>query len=351
MWKALLINFAVFLLLLLCFEIVLRATGIGFDSAAFVSDKILHHVHKKNYTFVNDNPAASEYSDIVISYDCEGRIVNPDINERTDTAKAPIKIALLGDSFTEAAQVNFSESFTGLLQKRLADTVAFFNYGVGEYSPVFYYLQSVNSLKNKNYHWAIMLLYSNDVRDDAVYYAKAKKDVTGNVVAISGEENNRLAELSRKSYLLRLIRKYYIRYVYWKEHRNQPEEKIAGGYIEESPELSPLTKKLIQQTDSVLKLNGTQLVLSAVPSKYKLINHIPHDSTDFANSVKSFAQEKGYYYIDLVPAFETKSQTSLLFFPKDIHFNKKGHEVVAQQIKNYVYALTHQGSGSEDRKP
>ncbi|HNR20315.1 MAG TPA: hypothetical protein PKN75_10550 [Bacteroidia bacterium] len=337
MWKALLINFAVLLLLLLCFEIVLRATGIGFDSAAFVPDKILHHAHKKNYTFINDNPAASEYSDIVISYDSEGRVTNHDVNQRIDTTKAKLKIALLGDSFTEAVQVSFSESFTGLLQKRFADTVAFFNYGVGEYSPVFYYLQAINSFKNQRFNYAIILLYSNDVRDDSVYYAKANKDATGNVVAISGEENSRLAQFARKSYLLRLIRKYYIRFVYWKDHRNKPEEKTVGGFIEESPVLSPLTKKLIQQTDSVLALRGTQLVLSAVPSKYKLINHIPHDSTDFANKVKSYAIEMNYHYIDLVQAFEIKSQTSLLFFHKDIHFNKNGHEVVAQQFQEYIY--------------
>ena len=339
MGKALLINFAVLLLLLLCFEIVLRATGIGFDSAAFVPDKILHHVHKKNYTFINDNPASDEYSDIIISYDNEGRTINPDINQRAVAVKAKLKIALLGDSFTEAAQVNFSESFTGLLQKRFADTVAFFNYGVGEYSPVFYYLQSVNSFKKEKCNYAIMLLYSNDVRDDSVYYAKANKDANGNVVAISGEKNNQLTEFARKSYLLRLIRKYYIRFVYWKEHKNKTEEKTVGGYVEESPALSLLTKTLIQKTDSVLKLNGAQLILSAVPSKYKLINHIPHDSTDFANSVKSFAQEKGYYYIDLVPAFEMKSQTQLLFFPKDIHFNKNGHEVVAQKFEEYIYGI------------
>lgn len=339
MRKALLINFAVLLLLLLCFEIVLRATGIGFDSAAFVPDKILHHVHKNNYTFINDNPASDEYADIVISYDKEGRITNPDVNQRTDTTKAKLKIALLGDSFTEAAQVNFSESFTGLLQKRFADTVAFYNCGVGEYSPVFYYLQSVNSLEKQKYNYAFMLLYSNDVRDDSVYYAKADKDAKGNVVAISGSENHQLAELARKSYLLRLIRKYYIRFVYWKDHRNKPEEKTIGGYIEERPMLSALTKKLIQQTDSVLKLNNSKLILSAVPSKYKLINHIPHDSTDFANKVKSFAQEMNYSYIDLVPAFEMKSQTQLLFFPKDIHFNKNGHEVVAQQFEEYIYGI------------
>lgn len=351
MWKALLVNIAVLLLLLLCFEIVLRSAGIGFDSAAFVPDKILHHVHKKNYTFINDNPASDEYADIVISYDDEGRIANPDINQRTDTTKSKIKIALLGDSFTEAAQVNFTESFTGLLQKRFADTVAFFNYGVGEYSPVFYYLQSVYSLKKEKINYAIMLLYGNDVRDDSLYYTKADKDANANVVAISGEENSRLAELARKSYLLRLIRKYYIRFVYWKDHKNEPVGKITGGYVEESPALPALTKKLIQQTDSVLKLSRTQLVLSAVPSKYKLINHIPHDSTDFANSVKLFAQENGYCYIDLVPAFEAKSQTSLLFFPKDIHFNKIGHEVVAQQYQNYIYAFTNKGCGSADSEP
>jgi GDSL-like Lipase/Acylhydrolase family len=335
MIKAFLINLAVLIVLLFCFEIVLRATGIGFDSAAFEPDAVLHHVHKKNYSFINDNPTAKEFSDISIRYDDDGRICNPS-PDIVNTTSPKLKVALLGDSFTEAAQVHFTKSFAGLLQERFADTVLLHNYGVGDYSPVFYYLQSKNNLQNKKYDYAIMLLYSNDVRDDSAYFSISKKNNAGDVVAIDGGKKNVRAALARKSYLMRLIRKYYIRLVYWYGHKNDASQKTVGGFVEEQPVLSPLTKELILKTDSVLKQSGTQLILSAVPSKYKLFNQLPHDSSDFANQVKSFALQTNISYIDLVPAFENESQATALFFANDIHFNVNGHKVVAEELEKVI---------------
>lgn len=334
MRKTLFINLTVLAVLLLLFEIVLRIYGLGYDSAAFEPDKTYHHIHKKNYRFVNDNPAEKEYTGIRVYFDEDGCVSNP--NENFIFNKGRLKIALFGDSFIEGMQVNFEASITGRLQNSLNGTAEIKNYAVGNYSPILYYLQ----IKN-NPHWVrgktvFLFLYSNDVSEDSSFFEKAKFNSSGNLIEVNGGKKNIWLNLVRHSYLMRLVRKNYIRLVYWWNHKNSDSGFKTEMYIEEKPLLSQLTKSYISKIDSLSEVYNYQLVLSAIPSKYKTINKLDYDSTDFSIQCKTFAANNNIAFLDLTTAFNNKGKTVPLFFHNDIHFNENGHSVAAIEVLKFI---------------
>lgn len=335
MRKTLLVNFLVLGVFLLLFEIVLRVYGLGYDSAAFEPDRIYHHIHKKNYHFVNDNPAEKEYTGIRVYFDKDGCVANPEINSAA-TPLSKRKIALMGDSFIEGLQVDFEKSITGLVESNFADTVEVKNFAVGNYSPVIYYLQIKNNPQWFSNKMIFLFLYSNDVREDSGFIAKATFNDAGNAIAVDGGEKSLWLDLARHSYLIRLARKNYIRFVYWWNHSEEKNSYATENYMEEKPLLSSLTKTYLLKIDSLAIKYNSHLILTAIPSKYKTINHIDYDGNDFAMQCKSFALQNNMEFLDLIPTFKEKGKTTPLFFQKDIHFNESGHAMVAEEIVNRV---------------
>ncbi len=54
-------------------EIALRAMNMGFGNSPMEPDPVLHHVHPKNYSFVQQHPSG-ELGGFEIEYNAEGRV-------------------------------------------------------------------------------------------------------------------------------------------------------------------------------------------------------------------------------------------------------------------------------------
>ena len=61
-------------------EIGLRAAGMGFGNSPMEPDPVLHHVHPKNYSFIQQHPSG-ELGGFEIQYNADGRV------ERRRTAR------------------------------------------------------------------------------------------------------------------------------------------------------------------------------------------------------------------------------------------------------------------------
>ncbi len=312
-------------------EGALRIWQIGYGNGPFESDPVLHHRHPSNYTFLVHTPS-EEYGGHYVRYDFEGLISNPNPSERSSD---PFKyrVAVMGDSFAEAAQVAYSKSFAGLVEQFSGGVCEIKNYGVSSYSPVLYLLQWKTAVQHFKPTHVFLLLFSNDIRDDEEYRSKAVL-LNDEIVAVPGPGNDGWQRLLRKSYLVRFFRKTQLKVQWFLQPRSMQIQSEIGGYLEESPQVEPLTEKMLLALASEMKQSNAKLILTAVPSKYQITH--PEErglGPEFSDTVKTWAREHAIDFLDLVPAFQEAANRVPLFFKQDIHFNENGHRVVFETIK------------------
>lgn len=315
-------------------EIVLRCLGICYQHVALVSDPVLHHRHPRSYTFTAYH-AGGEYGGHPVRFNSQGLVVDPMDSEEGENPDAEYRIAFMGDSYVEALQVSYSDSFVGRLQAGAGDCAVINNFGVISYSPINYVLQWREDVRHFRPTHAFLLLYSNDVRGDNELSSQAKFSNDGELLAIPGPERGWLITLWRKSYVVRFIRKLELQIKwligYWRQ-RSRP---VVGGYVEENPDISSLTGDLVLQLADEIRDSGAEFVLMAVPSKARLQGDYDNPSeAEFSNKCKVWAKEHSIEFVDLVPAFhEAASSGMKLFFEKDPHFNRNGQKVAADVLK------------------
>jgi hypothetical protein len=316
---------------ILAAEVALRVSGMGFGNSPMESDQYLHHVHPKNYTFVQQHPSG-ELGGFEIEYNAEGRVfrggraapVTPSGRPR------PCKIALMGDSFTEGGQVPFDKSFAGLLEVAARERCEVRNYGTRSYSPAIYLVQWTRDVAPWKPDVVFLLLFGNDVREDVRYLETSTRDEHQFPTAIHGPGDGWLTSYLRTLYVARFARMVGLRAQWAWEHYGQ-EQWTVGGVVEENPEWGGETPALVKEIDRRVKASGSRLIVMAVPSRYRLMGDgkIKVDG-DFHQTIKQFTSENGIEFLDLFVPFERASKAGFeLFFRQDIHFAENGHQVSA----------------------
>ena len=319
------------LLALLICEVILRLLGIGYGNAPLVSDPVLHHVHPVNYRFVSHTPS-NEYGGHEIYYDGQGLVTDPEID--IPIADSAInRVAFLGDSFTEAGQVAYSKSFVGRVGNASKGISWVKNFGVSSYSPILYLLLWREKVSQFQPTHVIVMLYGNDISDDAVRFKQAKLSESGEILALPGPGGGRLIQWLRKLYLARLVRKLQLQ-LQWTLENPSESKSVVGGMVEENPEITPLSSSLLEQLANDVKNAGAELILMVVPSKYRLsLNDKSDYGIQFSERWQEWAAQRGIRFIDLVSAFDlAASEGQRLFYEHDIHFNENGHAVVAETL-------------------
>ncbi len=314
---------------LLAVETGLRLARIGYGNAPFESDPILHHAHPKNYTFLSHTPS-EEYGGFHIHYDAEGRAFSG-LEKGRPSKVTDCRIAFLGDSFTEAGQVPFASSFVGLIAAESNCDVR--NYGVSSYSPIFYLVQWRQLVRQFRPSLVVMQLYSNDIASDHEFIEKSEFDGDGLPIAIPGPSGGSLNVLLRQSYLVRLVRKVQLK-IQWLLSSGQVEQLVVGGYVEEDPEISPLSAKLMNALIAEIQSSGATAVLFVVPSKYRLgARDREFETREFSDKWRDWGRSQNkLIFVDMPAAFRAGSRGGEAFFPIDIHFNADGHRIAAQAL-------------------
>lgn len=341
--KLVFVNLMVLLALLLVVEIVLRIMGYGYSNSPADPDPVLHHVHPADYFYKVYTPGG-EFGDFTVYYDSLRRRSPLPGNMKTDSAKKTV--AVLGDSFVEALQVPYDSSFVGLLARRFPDT-RFLNYGVTGYSPVIHYLQCKKMLSEHKVipDAVLMVLYSNDVREDSGYVRRAYFSKPGNQLAgVRGRKVNAFNSLARKLYLARVIRKSMVKWEYRQKNKNGRlvQGVMVHGLLEESlPVENSLTAEYILKTDSLLKKHGIPLYLAVIPSRY--INFTGDTSfVPFSTKLQAWAMDSGLPCISPDGAFNAAAiRGERLFYNIDVHFNPAGHRVMASVLEERMPRILH----------
>jgi lysophospholipase L1-like esterase len=334
--KKVLVVLNIFILLFFFFsaEVSLRLLNIGYGNAPIESDPLFHHRHPRRYVYLSHVPSG-EYGGFLVYYNDEGLISNP-VRVKRNFLQGAKRIALLGDSFMEGHQVPFSRSIAGVLESTLGETAIIKNYSVSSYCPGIYYLQWKNVVSKFRPAYIFMLLYKNDCSDDRGYATYARFSSEGELLSIPGPSDDVLRRLSRKSYVLRLLRVGQIKMRYFVTHLLAP-KKIVGKIIEEDDTQCTLSEKYILRIAQEAKQAGTRFILMGVPSLYNLFNHI-RDPNEFSNKWKEWADTHAITFIDLAEPFRKSFEETgrSPFLAEDMHFNETGHLIAAKEILRYL---------------
>ncbi len=238
----------------------------------------------------------------------------------------------MGDSFTEAGQVPFAESFPGLLEEA-APQCAVRDYGTRSYSPAIYLVQWTEVVAKWKPTHVFLQVFGGDLREDVDYLKSASMDDRGFPTAIHGPDDGWLFAQLRRSYVARFVRMITQRADWAWTHRGE-DQWTVGGVVEEHPEWSGPTPGIIEELNRRVTANGGHLTVWVVPSRYRFMGdgRIPL-TNDLADTVKAWSGPKQVDVLNLNEPFERASKAGYkLFFLQDIHFTADGHQVVAAAI-------------------
>lgn len=304
-------------------------------------------------------------------------------NYQIDKPSSTLRIAMFGDSFTEAMQVDYENSFSYLLQQKLQEKfeqstssiykkAEVLNFGVGGSATadamIFYAKYA------EKYHPDIVIdavYLGNDITDNSKYYDDrslllADKSQWPHVLEFGAKGQRGFVYIKNKIYsnsaLIRLADKVF---------RTNPTlhglaEKVgifrpAASSTAASPMffeyyyyLSPLdaerqknleyTIELIKHFKDEVEKNNQKFVVMFIPegmplhpdllSRY-INDHQGLTVDNFAPAryedtiVKSFDQKNS---VRLSPAFSEQLKNKELYLNKEGHFNEEGHKVVVEEL-------------------
>jgi hypothetical protein len=308
-------------------EIGLRAADFGPGHTPLDPDRLLHHVHPKDYRY-RAYSRTGEYGGFHVNFDADGLRAAGPVSQKVP---ADCRIAFMGDSFTEGLQVRFEDSFVGLLSTLTTCEVK--NYGVGSYSPIFYAIQWQNVVRHTRPSLVVLQLFSDDVASDERMLAQAVRDGSGTPVALPDPADATLNDALRRVYIVRVVRMLQQRLSWWFEDTLKGTGR-TGPWAELNPDISDLTSDLVLRVARGASEIGAKFVIFAIPAQRRLINMGPAaDRPEFSDKVKIWAEKNGIAFIDLPKQFRREPEKARsAFLLIDGHYNEVGHSMTARAL-------------------
>lgn len=310
-----------------------------------------------------------------------------------------IRIALLGDSFSEAMHLPMEQTFWWLLQQRLKACPAFagkdveiINFGVSGYGTG----QELMTLRQKVWDYApdvvmLMICTSNDVRDN--YRGLSKTEEVPYFIYRNGELVYDDSFRSSRGYVrrdsalnrlgawfhdhLRFIQLIHyvqfvakLRFTEWRESRNIKQINAAPGAakaedigIDNMPYVEPhdddwkhgweITERLMAQLHNEVEQHGAKFLMitgsnaiQVYPDpvvRQNFMRHIGVETVFYPNlRFKALADREHIDFFDLAEPMQRYADDHKVFlhgFDRDLgngHWNVAGHEVVADLLTETI---------------
>jgi len=265
-------------------------------------------------------------------------------------------LAFMGDSFVEGTPVEFEDTFVGLFENKSNFSVA--NLGIVSYSPKIY-LSKLKFLLDKKFFFKHVIIFVDisDFYDDSNFYSINKKLIVSEKFA--KEKNLKIRKILRKNFPLTNFYTFVLKKI------NLKEEKIKQINKNQSPKFLPRAQmkaiwtfskndQLKNYTMSIA--DGHKQMFEVMTQLYNLLNEKGIDMSvaiypwpqqlqnDSVNSIhvkywENFCKNKCKNFINFFPVFFNEmGETSFLnvykkyYFWNDVHFNKKGHQLIADYL-------------------
>ncbi|MCB1227579.1 MAG: hypothetical protein KDK99_17300 [Verrucomicrobiales bacterium] len=319
-------------------EVGLRLWGPRRAHGTTLSHPTLHHAHVASSSLKFGIPGG-EFEPILMHFDEDGARV-PDSQTAKDEGE-PFRLAILGDSFVEAAQVEWEISFVGRLAEDLEGKVAVRNFGVSSYSPLLSLLQWRQVVKRWRPTHVLYVSYDNDFGDaedefsDASYLKNAILNEAGEVQGVR-EEHGWVRRLADRSYLRWEVMKGWAALKTKMDRRGETKNGAVSDLIEIGP---PSSENLLALRREVEK-TGARFLHTAIPSKELQMRGEADPEVwakSFAARLEGWSGEQGLTFLNLNSEFiEATGEGKKLFFEKDIHLNSEGHRVVFESLRSVL---------------
>ena len=318
---------------LILVEIFLRFSGLGYGNSPVEHSNQIHHLHPKNYEFRVYDPAG-EYGGHKVYYDENGyRVKSKNLPIGED--KSSQRIAFLGDSFTEATQVSWEQSFVGLIESKHPD-ITVKNYGVVSYSPIIFIAQLLKEMENFQPTDIVVQIFENDFHDDWEYLKRANSQNLKDIKAVNGQNLKLIIKVLRYSYVARLIRKAQLQTRYAFSNSAPDVCPNDSPCIQDHTDKNSkdLTYKAILVLQELANRINSRLYIYIIPSKQLAMQNQCCGTDSLSAEFREFSESNNLNFIDLAEVFGKYPEQSKLFFKKNAHFTPLGHSVTAKAISN-----------------
>jgi hypothetical protein len=384
--KLLLVVFGgVFSLLLLeaGFRIVLPAQKEAFSrQIVTVDEKTGYTIHKKNFNeIVYSNELEKNVRIITNSEGFVGKDYPIEKDENTT------RIAVIGDSYVAALQVDTEKNFVSLLEKELnknpSQKFEVMNFGVGGQGTFEELARYYHYVRKYKPDYVVLVFYPNDFENNQ-YYLQYKDLVLEDKplwdIPLSDANNN---QGRRDIKYLLMKNSYVVRFLDARVKQNAYLSKIAIAlglqsqgplgapkegihpttFIFEEPlqesfsDVYEFTVDLVKYFNRRAKEDGAKLIFAYLPMAIQVDDILWKEKADAVpelsyytwnlNGPNTYLKEnlfkEGISFLDLTPIFkkEHEKDPSITFYNgREGHFNEKGHAIVEKNLRNQILNKT-----------
>lgn len=275
-------------------------------------------------------------------------------------------IGFIGDSFVWGSGIDYNDHFISKLNDKKYN---YLNLGYVSYSPSIYYKKLKYFIQNKKIKFKKVFLFIDhtDIQDEGIFY---REDNKGNIVrAYNSDAENFVRNIKHtiKNYLKvnSFIFKFYEflyssrqgssqllnncikndNLTFYKKYLDQDRNNYTISRELQSEDWvikgKKKTENYLSKINSLAKQNKIEIILVLYPSANEILNNITEENsfhTNFLKKILSNLNSKNITILNLHNFFE-KDKDPLknyknFFISCDIHWNEKGHEIVAKGIKS-----------------
>ncbi len=376
----------IFLSLPFIFEALLRLglfrVLVPFDLVAqFLSQPIVlsteaHHALAPNQTFFRETAGIDVYEPV------ENRINSLGIRGPEVGPKQAYRVLVVGDSFVQAEQIPFADTFGELLNERFRGRIEFVSHGVASWSPTTEFSWIYHYGLGLEPDEVVLVVFANDffrvnpeLPSDIVYRSRARYE-DRIPVSYEVEEGpaNKVPWLMEHLLLARTALWYGGKWYHQDlEHTCHAGETrlLSADPATWPPGLTRSVDKtlaVIGDLDEFLKQRGIRLTVTLAPLQFSwgnewLLAKQSHvfgypadlilDQSGLERRLRGYLAERGIAYLDLKAGFdEAKAEDydRLLFLEGDGHWNQNGHRVVAEVLGRY-YEGREESASAGQRSP
>lgn len=256
------------------------------------------------------------------------------------------RIIFIGDSFTEGVGYGYDDTFAGIIDSHLAPyNIEILNASSASYSPKLYYLKIKYLLENVGLRFNELYVFTDkgDIEDELLYenFTPSRKNHLANIFLKTHSFfhthsffYNRLFNFAKGNPWIKDICNRIMGYPNF--YINYP-SNWRWSFCESTDSFPQVIEKAFSlaqiNTDRLFELcrkHNIKMNIVVFPSPYILA--YPQESC-YEKFWKEFCQTRKINFVDLIPDFKKETnfgeKTNEFFITGDMHFNKKGHSLVA----------------------